>query len=231
MRLGCANIKNFPDMTPAQVGDDGKTMGLLCDIWGHQENNPGEDDPVVAKALGKDWAGVHMNTDLPVWFKKETYKVVGARVQGMPFDPRLPLTPVPRLMTGTTFRIIGRDGVPPFVIVNLHFIAGGMNGPEEKPRIRQWNIEMTYLKAFVADYKRKGFTVFVLGDFNHPRPPKPTTNFVWLVGNRLDRIGVTLTGSVAVDEISDGVVDLNSDHHGQWTRVLLSSSRRSLRSL
>jgi hypothetical protein len=222
MRLGCANIKNYPDMPARKVAADGKKMSGLCDIWGMQENNPAEDDDAIAKVLGENWDIVHPNTDIPVWYRKDLIKVVGTRVHLMPFDPVLALTPRPRNLTGTTFKLRGRESVPNWVVINSHFIAGGMNGARNQARSRQWKIEWTHLNRFVSEYKRKGLTVFVMGDFNHPRPPKPTTNFTWLVGKRLDRIGVTTTGTVEVDEIQDGVVKLNSDHSGQWTRVVLS---------
>ena len=97
-----------------------------------------------------------------------------------------------------------------------------MNGPEHEARARQWLVEFKELSGFVAGYKRRYFTTFVLGDFNHPRPPKPTTDFVWLVGARLDRIGVTTEGRTRVEETDDGVVELHSDHNGQWTKVALT---------
>lgn len=231
MRLGTANIKNYPDMPPKKVAADAKTMSLLTDIWGQQENDPGEDNPVIMRTLGDTWAVAHPGTNVPVYFKKELYQVAGARVQLMPFTPRLPLTPVPRLMTGTTFVIRARPNIAPFVVINVHFIAGAYNGEntpnDTRRRRRQWDLEWTYLQRFVGDYRRKGLTVFVEGDFNHPRPPKPTANWQWLVGERLDRIGVARSLGTEVEELDDGSVELNSDHRGQWTRVILSNAPRA----
>lgn len=226
MRIATANLRNYPDMSREKVAEDAQRMGWVSDLWGHQENNPAEDDQVVLKALGKDWAGALVNTDIPMYFRRKTFKLQSARVHEMPFDPILPLTPRPRLLTGATFKLRGRSSVPSFVVVNCHLIAGAYNGDnsaaDTKRRQRQWDIEWRHLVRFVAEYRAKGNTVFVLGDFNHPRPPKPLPNFTWLVGERLDRIGVTTHGRVGVEEISDGTVPLNSDHDGQWTRVLLT---------
>ena len=231
MYIGCANIRNFPDMTPAKVRADGKRMGELTTLWGQQENDPGEDNPQVAGALGDGWAVAHQTTNLPVWYREDIYRVTGARVLDMPFKPVLPLTPRPRLVTGTTFVIRARPNVPRFVIVNVHFIAGAYNGDlaeaDHRRRQRQWDIEWIQLQEFIGDYKRKGRTVFVMGDFNHPRPPRPTSNFMWLCGERLDRIGVTRTGATEVEELDSGVVELNSDHNGQWTRVIVSAGERA----
>jgi hypothetical protein len=231
MRLGTANIKNFPDMVKAKVVADGKTMASLTDMWGQQENNPDEDDPAIMQALGTEWAIAHGSTDVPVYYKHERFRVTGMRTIQMPFKPELPLTPRPRLLTGTTFALTEREGVPPWVVINCHLIAGAYNGDnapaDTKRRKRQWDIEWGCVRSFVEDYKRKGLTVFLLGDFNHPRPPKPTANWQWLVGTRLDRIGVTTTGSVHAEEVDDGTTELNSDHHGQWTRVILSKGGRA----
>jgi len=225
MKIGCANIKNFPDMSEKKVVADAKQMAELTDIWGMQENNPEEDDEPISKALGEDWDKVHGGTDIPIFFRKDVFRLVGARVHLMPFEPVLPLTPRPRNIVGATFKLRGRD-VPAFVIINSHFIAGAYNGPKEAKRKKQWDIEWAHHTQFIGQYRRKGYTVFVMGDFNHPRPPKPTPNFTWLVGERLDRIGVTNTGDVVVEEMDDGVVALNSDHNGQWTRVLLGKRGR-----
>ena len=94
MRLGCANIRNFPDMTPEKVRADGKEMGSLCDIWGQQENDPGEDNPQVAQALGPDSA-VAPPAPTSRSVQEGPLPVTGTRVLDMPFKPVLPLTPAP----------------------------------------------------------------------------------------------------------------------------------------
>ena len=230
MRIGTANIKNYPDMPRDKVVADARKMAHLCDLWGQQENNPEEDDEAIDKALGDDWMKTHGGTDLPIWYKRSIFRLVGARVHLMPFSPVLPLTPRPRNLVAATFRIRGRSDLPNWVVINSHFIAGAYNGDlpaaDTKRRKRQWNIEWEHHTRFINDYRRKGFTVFAMGDYNHPRPPKPVPDFTWLVGARLDRIGVTLTGDVVVEEMEDGVVELNSDHNGQWTRVLLGKRGR-----
>jgi len=229
MIIGTANIKNYPDMPKKKVVADAKEVSAICDIWGMQENNPEEDDDAISVALGDEWMKVHGSTDIPIWYRKDKFRLVGARVHLMPFEPVLPLTPRPRNLVAATFKLRGRD-VPPFVIMNSHFIAGAYNGDNSKAdtarRVSQWDIEWSHLRKFIEQYRRKGYTVFVEGDFNHPRPPKPTPNFAWLVGTRLDRIGVTTTGDVEVEEMSDGVIELNSDHNAQWTRVLLGKRGR-----
>lgn len=222
MKLGTANIRNYPDMPMKDVVADAKKMAAVCDIWGHQENDPNEDDEAISKALGADWDLIGGNTNIPIWFNKTKYRCVGARVQLMPLKPDLPLVAKPRDILAGTFMVRGRSGLPAFTVINCHFIAGGYNGPQEAKRKRQWDIEWQHLCELTMAYKRKGTTTFVIGDFNHPRPPKPVPNFMWLVGEHLDRIGVSRSFAMDVDEIDDGTVDLKSDHNGQWTRVILN---------
>jgi hypothetical protein len=223
MRLGSANIQNFPDMSPADVVADGKTMAGLTDIWTMQENEHGEDSVAIMRALGSAWGIAHEDTALPIFYRTSVMELIGTRRVISSFEPELPLTSRPRIITAAGFKIRRRPELKAFVVVNGHLIPGAYNGSQEDRRRTQWNIEFQDLRSFVADYKRKGRTVFVNADFNHPRPPKPVANFTWLVGEMLDRIGVTTTGGVAVDEIADGVVELHSDHQGQWTRVVLSN--------
>lgn len=222
MRIGTANICNYPDMPKAKVQADAREIAALTDTWGQQENNPAEDDEAISKALGPSWMVVHGDTNVPIWYRTGRLELTGQRKVQADFTPPLPLTPRPRWITAATFGVIGRPGVERFALVNCHLIAGGYNGPESEARARQWRVEFKALRNLVESYKARDLTVFVAGDFNHPRPPKPTTDFVWLVGARLDRIGVTTTGGTKARETDDGVVELHSDHHGQWTKVALS---------
>jgi len=224
MRLGTANIKNYPDMPKNKVVLDGKTMSRLTDLWCHQENDPDEDYPAIMKGLDDDWAGVHGDTNVPIYYKQSVFNLIGKRKVIVPLEPDLPLVAKPRVISAAGFKLDKRPDLPPFIVMNCHFIAGGYNGPTEVKRASQWNVEFQHLQNFVRDYKHKGRSVFVLGDFNHPRPPKPVRNFQWLVGEHLDKIGVSTTGPMEVSELNDGAVELNSDHWGQWSRCVLQAT-------
>jgi len=230
MRIGTANIRDFPDMPAEKVAADGKEMGSLVHLWGGQEIAPMDNDfEVIMEALGPNWGSVHGDTATPIFYRNPVLNMLDAHKVQVPFDPVLPFTARPRIITGATFELDKWPAVPPFGVVNCHFIPGAYNAknpgaPDVAARRRQWDIEFDHLKDFVTEYRERGLTVLVLGDFNHPRPPKPVANFTWLVGARLDRIGVTNAGGVNVDEVEDGVVELNSDHLGQWTRVRLTKA-------
>lgn len=220
MILGTANIKNYPDMPRRKVKADGLAVADVCDIWGQQENQPGEDAPAIAEALGKAWGVVGEHTDLPIWYRRDQYQCTGFEVFKMAWaGPELELVPKPRLTVQGAFIRRDRPGVSEFVIHNNHLIAGGKNGPELPRRLRQWESEWTETCGWLDETKKTGRTVFFIGDFNHPNPPKPTRNFEWIAGERLDRIGATKVGSVDWQVHDTGHIDLNSDHNAQWVRV------------
>lgn len=226
MYLGTANIRNYPDMAPAKVVEDALEMSRRCDIWGMQENDPREDSVAIMRALpGNLWGAVHLDTNVPIFYKKTLFTVTGRRKVIVPLEPDLPLVAKPRVISGVGLKLNARPGLAPFIVTNRHYIAGAYNGPEQKPRVRQWDIEYGYDQAFVREYKLKGRTVFGLGDWNRARPPKLTANWQWLVGEHLDKIGVSTTGAVEVMELQDGSIELNSDHWGQWTRCFIRATR------
>lgn len=227
MRLGTANIRNFPDMAEHLVREDGAKMGGVCQIWGGQEISPQDNDKrMIMQGLGHSWGVTHPRTHTPIFHKKGYVDVLDTRQTRIPLKPEnLPAVATPRIFTGTVYRLHARPQIE-FAVINCHFIAGGKNGqPGQDPngfREAQWEREFHHLQLFVHDFLDDDITTFVLGDFNHPRPPKPIPNFRWLVGPRLDRIGVSSRGDTDVFEFEDGIVDLNSDHDGQWTRVRLA---------
>lgn len=230
MYIGTANIKNFPDMPQAKVVADGLKMSRLTDLWGMQESDPDEDAPAILRALTKlqpdaSWAAAHIDTNVPIFYKQSVFTLTGRRKVIVPLEPDLPLVAKPRIIAGVSLRLVSRPRMDSFVVTNRHYIAGAYNGPEQAPRVRQWDIEEEYDQAFVREYKLKGKTVFGLGDWNRPRPPKLTRNWQWLVGEHLDKIGVSTTGAVEVMELDDGGVELNSDHWGQWTRCFIRETR------
>ena len=226
MIIATANIRNYPDMPRAKVVADAKEVAARADLWGQQENNPVEDDEAISKALGDKWAKVGGGINLPIWFRRDKLECVSYRVAIADFDPVLPLTPRPRTISVGRFALKGRRGLEPLTLINNHRIAGGLNGPTEPPRARQWHIEEARAREVYAAERRKksgalkvkeldsgrmelnsdhdalwvevslsaatgNRTVFYLGDFNNPEPPKPAKAFRWLVGERLDRIGVS----------------------------------------
>lgn len=231
MRFLTVNEQNFnPDLTPKQIRADVREIESHADLIFAQEIDPRDNDyEVFLDELGPKWAGTLGNTDCPFFYRKRVIEVIDIDRAIAPFEPVIKWTPKPRRFTGITFQLKTRPSFPPMAAVNGHMIAGGKNSANPRSadaiaRARQWDIEFETLVKFIRNYRRQKLTTFVGMDWNHPRPPKPILNFKWLVGARLDRIGVTTVGGVEVEEKEDGVIDLISDHHAQWTRVHLSKA-------
>jgi len=226
MKIGDANIKNYKDMPEWMVKEDALVMGSICDAWGMQENgqskgHPGKRDiDAVLEALGDQWTAVGEKTDVPIVYKKAKMECLGLEVIDMGWSGRvLPLTPRPRIFVRAEFKLRAREGVPSFVWFNAHLVAGGMNGPTLPDRTTQWLHEWAQLKSAMHQSRKQHYTTLLTADLNHPRPPKPLRNWTWLVGERLDRIGVSAHGTVEVEERDDGTHRLHSDHNAQWTDV------------
>jgi hypothetical protein len=222
MKLATANICNYPDMPKADVIADGKEMCEKTQVWGMQENNPAEDFPAIINNVPDKWNAKHGNeTNLPIFWDGSLYGVHASDRVKAPFDPVLPKCARPRWQTAVKMYKKERADLPDFIVMNVHFIAGGYNGDKEPDRKRQWDIEWDVLVEWFKVYKKQGFTVFLLGDLNHPNPPKPVDDFKWICGDGIDRIGVTTVGSVRWTKEDQGVIELNSDHAGRWVRVSL----------
>lgn len=220
MIWGTANIKNYPDMPRRKVVEDALAVANVCDIWMQQENDPREDDDAISAALGAQWGKVGGHTNLPIYFRRDRYGCTGFDVFKMRWaGPELELVAKPRLTAQGTFIRRDRPGVSEFVLHNNHLIAGGLNGPLLPRRAAQWRSEWEETCQFLDQAKASRRTVFFGGDFNNPDPPKPTRNFEWVAGERLDRLGITKVGSVDWQVHDTGHIELNSDHDAQWVRV------------
>jgi hypothetical protein len=230
MLMGTANIQNFnPDLTPEQVKADGVSMGEACGFWGGSEIDPQDDDFFqIMAGLGREkWLGHLAGTPLPYFMKKRNFIVLETAIRHYPVVKHLQFVPHDRIHTGLIVKLKMRPRLPAFAVINNHFTSGAYNAGRPFPlnlddRKAQWDLEMLHLKKFIHDFQRLGLTTFVMGDFNHPRVPKPIVNFEWLAGPRLDRIGVTTTGSVKVTKRGEAAVKLKyGDHTGYVVDVRL----------
>lgn len=216
MKLGTANIRNFPDMAPSKVAADTETIVANVSLCGLQEIQVGEDTPVVRAALPDHWQLVGGHFTSPIILNTRKWKVL---------DSSSTHTKRPRLsrvenafldITTVVVQSVKRKHLPEFAVANTHLVSGGYNGRHLEDVKAQWDREWRLFGAEVRRLWDRDLTVYVVGDLNHPRPPKlePHARFTWLSPDGpADHLG-ELEHPLSV-QLVDGVhhtIPLHSDH-------------------
>jgi hypothetical protein len=214
VKLGTANIQNFPDHPAREVAQDASTVAASCSLAGLQEIQPHEDTPVVRGALGPDWWMVGGHREVPIIGRADRWELLDHYV--VAFDrPHLPRPQNPHggIVTAIV-RSVKRPKLPAFAVVNTHLVAGGHNGPKNPLVAQRWEVEFKLLRAQVSGLHGSGFSVFVVGDLNDPRPPRLGPTFQWLSPQHSpDHLGQLVhSGGVQLVDPTHERVPLNSDH-------------------
>jgi hypothetical protein len=213
VRLGTANVQNYPDLSPAQVHQDVATIVEHTTVCGLQEIQVGEDTQVVQRTLPRHWRMIGATSACPIVLNARLYPIRDKRVIRVerPELPRAHVNPVLEV-TSVTLARHGRE----FAVVNTHLISGGYNGKRSKAVRDQWDREWLVLEGEVHRLWHKGMTVFVVGDLNHPDPPEldPRSRFQWLTPTgRPDHVGqLNAKMSLQLEDSTHQAVQLNSDH-------------------
>lgn len=216
MKLGTANIRNFPDMTPGQVARDVRTVARHTSLCGLQEIQVGEDTPVVRDNLPSGWTMVGGHTTSPIVLNGHLWRVL-EHAASRTHRPRLSRVENPFLdIVSVTVESRKRPHLPMFAVVNTHLVSGGYNAQHLPDVAAQWDEEWALLAEEVHRLWRDELTVYVVGDLNHPRPPRlnPMARFRWLTpSGPADHIGELENPlSVTMPDSSHEAVELNSDH-------------------
>lgn len=212
MRIGTANIRNFPDMAPAAVKADARTVARHTTLCGLQEIQPGEDTAVVRAGLGPGWwlAGEGHETPIvgrgDLWTLEDHNVIPLERPAGLP-RPQNRFSAV----TSVVVKPVKRPHLPTFAVVNTHLISGAFNGPRLPVLVPQWEREGD---AYIAEAHRLhscGLTVFLTGDLNAHAPHGMSCVLWWAFG--IDYIGIMgHRRGVTIGKASDTTFRLNSDH-------------------
>lgn len=216
MRIGTANVRNFPDMSQRQVAQDASTIAASCTLAGLQEIQPHEDTPVLRGALGPDWWLVGGTHETPIIGRADKWELMGHHL--IPFSrPKLPRpASVHGAVTSAVVCSTTRHRLPPFAVVNVHLVSNGYNGDRLEVIQDRWRIEWGIFRDECLRLHKRGLTVFTTGDLNNPRPPqlRPHALFTWLTPQRgPDHIGqLEHHDSVVIGPHDQEVVPLNSDH-------------------
>lgn len=234
MLVCTANIKNFPDMTPAQVESDMKKVAKeKPDLILWQEIGEREDFETIFKVFGNDVFGTtdkygfkgYAGGNLISWRRDVLPKVgsssafkAGPGIEGdkhtgsqwvrtMSFKPK---------------------GLPQIDVFCIHFIQGafskpGQVGDNDGRRIAAWNEDYQNTKAAALASIRAGHIAIVGGDWNRfgRDIPKMHSSQQWLVGGdkRIDGVLAIFPPSWEASVGTTYDVALNSDHDARFASV------------
>lgn len=217
MRIGTANIQNFPDHPPRQVAQDAATVAGNTTLCGLQEIQPREDTRVVRDVLGSDWWLVGKLYETPIIGRTDYWRVLDTNV--VPFSrPRLPH---PESVHGAVVSVVVRSRrrkhLPPFAVVNTHLVSGGYNGPRIPAVAQRWDVEWGMLRDECLRLYKDGLTVYVTGDLNNAHAPRigsKALTFRWFTPDgAIDHVGeLQHPESVRLTDPHHDHVPLNSDH-------------------
>jgi endonuclease/exonuclease/phosphatase family metal-dependent hydrolase len=203
-------------MPPAKVAADVLTVQASTSLCGLQEIQVGEDTAVVRSHLRKHWELYGGHTTSPIILNSARWRVLEHAATRTP-RPRLPRPENPFLdITSVVVESVKRPHLPPFAVVNTHLVSGGFNAQHLEAVKAQWIVEWGMFAGECHKLWRDGYTVLVLGDLNHPRPPevRPRDHFAWLTPQGPpDHIGMLeQDGSVLLMGSVHQALPLNSDH-------------------
>lgn len=219
MKLGTANVRNFPDMDAQLVAEDLATILHRTTVCGLQEIQPGEDSKVLAFLAAREGFGaIGLGLETPIVWDTDTWVMLDHRV--LSFDrPHMP-RPQNRYggVVSAVFRSVRHKLLPKFAVLNTHLVSGGYNGPKLPVVADRWRVEWGLYRDEAIRLVRQGLTVYAVGDLNNPRPPKlrPHEQFQWLTsqGRGPDHIGqLEALEGVHIGTYDTSVVSLHSDHN------------------
>jgi hypothetical protein len=217
VKLGTANIQNFPDHSPSAVRADVATVAAHVTLAGLQEIQPGEDTPLVRKELGPDWWVSGGKCETPIIGRSDRWELIDHHQ--IPFDRPAGL-PRPQNAHGAVTSVIVRSAtkarLPAFAVVNVHLISGGHNGPRLPVLAARWAVEWGMYKDECLRLYRLGLSVYAVGDLNDHDPPR----FGWRLPFRWlsptggpDHIGELVhERSVELASSKHDAIQLHSDH-------------------
>lgn len=219
MKLGSANIKNYPDMSKDKVAADARKIAGLVTIWGGQEIQPGEDTPVILDAMGHNWAALFQQTETPIFYRTDLWDASDLQSRHLERGS-IPLVTKDSAVNGAQFKS-KKYRHKPFAVVNWHGIPGAFHrhvgkGGLIKERQPVWRSEFATRQHVCSYYQQKGTSPFFIGDDNHDNCPMVLAGGKWICAYRIDRIGFKhvpggATFSVWGNPLGNHVT-LNSDH-------------------
>ena len=176
-----ANIKDNPDLSPAQVEHDTKVVAKLGGLIGWQEIGEKADHAAVGKACPpKAWDQEHKTLAVPISTKKRYWTVVD-RGRVKTHNGLAGVSPTRYV----TWVVLQDRKKKKFALVNTHYVSGAWNSKPKKQkkwRQDQWRKHWKKQQEVIADLLSADISVLGTGDFNRVKVAKFFPQQVWLVG-------------------------------------------------
>jgi hypothetical protein len=226
MKVVSANIKDNPDLSPAQVVHDTKVVAKMGGIIGWQEIGEREDHRAIDRACPpRSWFQEFDNLDIPISAKKR-YWTVEKKGYIKTHNGKAATSP----SRYVTWVVLGRKGKKSSIaIVNTHFVSGAWNNkPKTNKKWRQemWQVHWKKEQEVIADLLSQGISVIGTGDFNRVKVEKFFPRQVWCVGGTtgIDKIFyINATNGVRLSKKGAGKYTgrVFTDHRPCWAEILM----------
>ena len=225
VRLVTSNIKNLPDLSREHVRHDMALVRKLGGVILWQEIAEA-DDVADLRATVPGYTHLHTDTECPISVWTKGWKVLDyGKVTLHPgkehVSPHRVATWVRLQRNGST--------VPPFVVVNTHWVSGAYSNPGQEAeawRLAMWAQAHAGMCTLVQGFLAKGITVLGGGDFNRTGAfPGFAPGHRWLINGGYDHLwACEAKGGVQVEAAATGTLGtdkLFTDHAARWAHVHL----------
>lgn len=157
----------------------------------HQEVSP-EDKPVLREAFPTPWRITNLTSGVP--------HVLSARLEVLEADVHLMQHGIEgfspnRVTTRTLVRLKQRPDLRgrPFTILGKWPVNGAFTTPgQDREALRRewWHQDRVKTARLIQAELAEGHSCIVLGDLNHPDPPRYVPGLRWVANHHLDHVGI-----------------------------------------
>lgn len=227
MKIGTHNIRNFPNLPRASVRKAAREIASISDICGLQEIREQQDKEDLKTAM-TGFKFVTLSERICQAYRAKKVKLSNKGPRGFvktndatKYYPMLGFSIA-------TYESIRRPKLGPFIVIAVHFPPEAFKVGAVKDRAlkrRDWNTNWEMLNDFCNRWQNRGYTVFVVGDFNNRNLPKlKVTHSRVLMHDSLDYI-IVCPGSIGVKVKNRKTRHTPSDHRALAVNVRLRQKK------
>ena len=199
MRIGTHNIRNFPNLPRKSVIKAASIAASITDICGLNEIREQNDKEDVRKGM-PGFKFVTLEQRICQAYRADKVKLSDKGPRGFvktndatKYYPTLGFSIA-------TYESVKRAKLAPFIVIAVHFppeaFKPGIVRDRELKR-RDWDVNWAMLNDFCDRWQKRGYTIFIVGDFNNRNLPALKVKSHVLYQDSLDYI-IVCVGSVGI---------------------------------